>query len=186
MDQKTKDLRQSLIFQPSLLSFESQREYRQLEDAIWDHISPRDIVEEMWTSEIVQGVWETVRLRRYKGQIVNLDKLVALRKLLQLILPHASDAEIDDLARRRFTNKEIRKQVDTLLHSIDLDASAIEVEAYRSSIPDFAAIDRRLTELAHRRDKIFRQIEDRRAGIAVPPRHRHVDLDVPIEDDEDT
>jgi hypothetical protein len=103
-----------------------------------------------------------------------------------LILPHASDAEIDDLARRRFTNKEIRKQVDTLLHSIDLDASAIEVEAYRSSIPDFAAIDRRLTELAHRRDKIFRQIEDRRAGIAVPPRHRHVDLDVPIEDDEDT
>ena len=112
--------------------------------------------------------------------------LVALRNLLRLILPHASDAEIDDLARRRFTNKEIRKQVDTLLHSIDLDASAIEVEAYRSSIPDFAAIDRRLTELAHRRDKIFRQIEDRRAGIAVPPRHRHVDLDVPIEDDEDT
>jgi len=37
-----------------------------------------------------------------------------------------------------------------------------------------------------RRDKIYRQIEDHRAGIAVPPRHRHVDLDVPIEDDEDT
>ena len=71
MDQKTRDLRQSLIFQPSLLSFESQREYRQPADAIRDHISPRDIVEEMWTSEIVQGVWETVRLRRYKGQIVN-------------------------------------------------------------------------------------------------------------------
>ena len=181
MDQKTKDLRQSLIFQPSLLSFESQREYRQLEDAIRDHISPQDIVEEIWTAEIVQGVWETVRLRRYKGQIVNLDKLVALRNLLQLILPHASDAEIDDLARRWFTNKEIRKQVTTLFGSVGLDESAIDVESYRSSIDYQTAIDRRLMELALRRDKIFRQIEDRRAGIAVAPGHRHVDQDVSIE-----
>ena len=109
MKQRTDDLRQSLIFQPSLLSFESQREYRQLEDAIRDHISPQDILEEIWTSEIVEGEWEIVRLRRSKGQIVNLDKLVSLRNLLQLILPHASDAEIDDLARCWFTNKEIRK-----------------------------------------------------------------------------
>src|SRR6516225_572180 len=79
MDQKTRDLRQSLIFQPSLLSFESQREYRQLADAIRDHISPRDIWEEMWTSEIVEAEWEIARLRRYKAQIVNLEKLVSLR-----------------------------------------------------------------------------------------------------------
>ena len=163
MKQRTDDLRQSLIFQPSLLSFESQREYRQPADAIRDHISPQDILEEIWTSEIVEGEWEIVRLRRSKGQIVNLDKLVSLRNLLQLILPHASDAEIDDLTRRRFTNKEIRKQVTTLLHSIDLDDSAIEVEAYRS-----------------RRDKSFRQIEDRRAGIAVPPGHRLVDQEVKV------
>ena len=175
MEQKTKDLKQTLIYQPNLLRFESQREYQQLADAIRDHISPQDILEEMWTSEIVEGEWEIVRLRRYKGQIVNLDKPVALRKLLQSILPDATDAEIDDLARRRFTNKGIRKQVGTLLRSVDLDESAIVVEAYRSSIPHLTAIDRRLMELALRRDKIFRQIEDRRAGIAVPPGHRRVD-----------
>jgi hypothetical protein len=134
MDQKTKDLRQSLIFRPNLPSAESQRNYRQLAAAIRDHIRPQNILEEIWTSEIIEGDWEIVRLRRYKGQIVNLDKLVSLRNLLQLILPHASDVEIDDLARRRFTNKEIRKQVDTLLHSIDLDASAIDIESFRSSI----------------------------------------------------
>src|SRR5262249_3822842 len=144
-------------------------------------ISPQDFLEEIWTSEIVEGEWEIVRLRRYKGQIVNLDKLVSLRNLLQLILPHASDAEIDDLARRSFTNKEIRKQVTTHLHSIDLDDSASDVEAYRSSIAHLTAIDRRLMELALRRDKIFRQIEDCRAGIAVPPAHRHVDQEAPIE-----
>jgi hypothetical protein len=77
-----------------------------------------------------------------------------------LVLPHASDAEIDDLTRRSFTNKEIRKQVTTLLDSVGLDESAIDVESYRSSTADFAAIDRRLMKLAHRRDKIYRQIED--------------------------
>jgi hypothetical protein len=181
MEQKTKDLKQTLISQPHLLRYESQREYQQLADAIRDHISPRDMLEEMWTSEIIEGEWEIARLRRYKGKIINLDRLVSLRNLLQSILPDHSDAEIDDLARRSYTNKEIRKQVDKLLHSIDLDESAIVVEAYRSSIAHQTGIDRRLMELALRRDKIFRQIEDRRAGIAVPPGCRHVDREVPIQ-----
>jgi hypothetical protein len=181
MEQKTKDLKQTLISQPNLLRFESQREYQQLADAIRDHIIPRDMLEEMWTSEIIEGAWEIARLRRYEGQIVNLDRLVSLRNLLQSILPCHSDAEIDDLARRSYTNKEIRKQVDKLLRSIDLDESAIVIEAYRSSIAHQKAIDRRLMELALRRDKIFRQIEDRRAGIAVPPGHRHLDQEGSIQ-----
>src|SRR5262249_43436065 len=156
MEQKTKDLRQTLISQPHLLRFESQREYQQLADAIRDHISPQDVLEGMWTSEIIEAEWEIARLRRYKGKIVSLDTLVSLRNLLQSILPDHSDAEIDDLARRSYTNKEIRNQVDKLLRSIDLDESAIVVEAYRSAIPHLTAIDRRLMELALRRDKIFR------------------------------
>ena len=63
MDKKD-DLKQALIYQPKLLPFESERAYRLLEDAIRDHISPRDILEEMWTSEIIEGEWEAGRLRR--------------------------------------------------------------------------------------------------------------------------
>ena len=100
MDQKTEDLKQTHIFQPSLLSFESQRDYRRLQDAIRDEISPQDILEEMWTSEIVEGEWEIMRLRRYKSQIVNLARLKSLQNLLPSILPDAGDREIDDFARR--------------------------------------------------------------------------------------
>ena len=92
-------------------------------------------------------------------------------------MPYASDPEIDDFARRFFTNKEIKKQGITLLASVGPDESAIDVEADRSSIAYLTAIDRRLMELALRRNKMFRQIEDRR-GIAVPPGHRHVDQEV--------
>jgi hypothetical protein len=64
----------------------------------------------------------------------------------------------------------------SLLRGIGLDEAAIDVEAYRVSMADLAAIERRLTELALRRDKIFRQIDDYRAGISAPagsaPRQR--------------
>ena len=69
---KNDDLKQALLYQPKLLPFESERDYRLLEDAIRNHISPQDILEEIWTSEIIEGEWETVRLRRHKNQIVSL------------------------------------------------------------------------------------------------------------------
>jgi hypothetical protein len=184
MEQKPEDLRQALIFQPSLLSFESQRDYRQLANAIRDHISPQDILEEMWTSEIIEGEWEIVRLRRHKSQIVSLAKPIALRNLLNTIWD-AADDQIDDVARRWFTNKDVRKRVEALLLSNDLEESVIDVEAYRVSMGDLVEIDRRLSELVVRRDKIFRQIEDYRAGMSTPPSRgprQHGDQQLRIED----
>ena len=56
-----------------------------------------------------------------------------------------------------------------LLNNVDLDESAVDVEAYRLSMPHLMDLDRRLKELALRRDQIFRQIEDYRAGLAARP-----------------
>jgi hypothetical protein len=171
MNQKTNDdLKQALIYQPKLLSFESEREYRLLKDAIRDHICPRDILEEIWTSEIIESEWEIKRLRRHKNQIVNLAKQAALRNLLTTICVDADDNHLDDTARRWFTNKDVRKKVETLLRSHGFDRSVIDVESYRLSMGDLAEIDRRLSYLVVRRDKLFSQIEDYRAGMSIVPK----------------
>jgi hypothetical protein len=151
----------------SLFSFESFGAYSRLETAIRDHIAPRNILEEMWTSEIVEAEWEIMRLRRYKGQIVRSAKLTALRNLLNSISA-ADDDEAEDLARRSFTNKAVKKQVNVILQSVDLDESAVDVEAYRLSMHPLKEIDGRLIELAKRRDKLIWQIDDHRAGISAP------------------
>jgi hypothetical protein len=181
MVQKTKDLKQTLILQPSLLSFESERDYRRLDKAIRNHISPRDILEEMWTSEIIEGEWESARLRRYKGQIVKLAKGTALRNLLNSICVDTGEAEIADLARHWFMDETIKEEVNMLLNIVDLDESAVDVEAYRLSMPHLMDIDRRLKELALRRDQIFRQIEDYRAGLAARPVSPRREQDLRIE-----
>jgi hypothetical protein len=177
----TGELKQLLLYPPILLSFESARDFWQLDEEIRRHICPQDILEEIWTCEIVEGEWERLRLRRQKVQLVRLAKLDALRTLLRSISADTGDEEIDELAHRSFTNKAIRNQVNGLLRSVALDESAVEAEAYRSSIAHLMAIDRRLVELAVRRDKIFRQIEDRRAGIAVPVGHRSADKGVQVD-----
>jgi hypothetical protein len=159
--------KKTLIHQPTLFSFESYRDYRHLEGAIRDHICPQNILEEIWVAEIVEAQWEIQRLRRYKSQIVNSLKLSGLQSLLNSI-SDGDDAENADLARRFFTNKAIKKQVNAMLRNFDLDESAVEVEAYRLSMQVLKQIDCRLMELAKRRDKLFQQIEDYRAGISAP------------------
>jgi hypothetical protein len=181
MVQKTEDLKQTLILQPSLLSFESERDYRRLDEAIRNHISPRDILEEMWTSEIIEGEWERARLRRYKGQFVKLAKGTAVRNLLNSICADADEAEIANLARDWFTDETTKEEVNMLLNNVDLDESAVDVEAYRLSMPHLMDLDRRLKELALRRDQIFRQIEDYRAGLAARPGSPPRDQDLGIE-----
>ena len=179
----TDPLKQILLHPTRLLSFESRRDFQQLDKEIQSYIGPQDTWEQIWTCEVVEGMWETVRLRRYKEQLVRLAKSNALRNLLRSILTNTGDGEIDELARRSFSNKAARNRVNSLLRSIDLDESAVEAEAYRLSILDLTAIDRRLAELAVRRDKIVQQIEDRRAGLAVPVGHRSATKGVEIDDD---
>ena len=93
MDQKAKEkLKQTLTYQLASAILRVRRhDIGSSRNAIRDHISPRDILEQMWTSEIVETEWETVRLRRYKSQIVNLAKQAALRNLLNLICADADE-----------------------------------------------------------------------------------------------
>src|SRR5262245_43984616 len=131
----------TIIHQPSLLRFECYDDYQRLADAIRAHCAPRDILEEMWTQEIIAGEWESAQLRRYKDQIVASAKPAALRNLLQQL--GVADDEIEDLVRGWFTNKSVRKRVSSMLRNIGLDEVAIDVEAYRLSMQDLGPIERR-------------------------------------------
>ena len=71
-------------------------------------------------------------------------------------------------SKRFFTTKTVRRKVEAILHRFGLTAANIDAEALRCSLADIAEINRRLTELGSRRDKILQRIEDDRAGLARP------------------
>lgn len=124
----------------------------------------------MLAAELIDGEWETLRLRRFKTMIVTAARLPALQNLLTVLLDNSHSDDIHELAERFFTNKTVRRKVGKLLHSHGLTEANIDAEAFRQSIADLAQINRRLAELASRRDKILRLLEEHRAGLATPCR----------------
>lgn len=158
----------ALLYEPSLIVSDSQRSFNSVRDAVQQQLAPRDFVEHMLAAEIIDGEWETLRLRRFKTMIVTSARLSALQNLLTVLLENSDGFEIHELAERFFTNKAVRNKVGNLLRCYGLTEANIDAEAFRQSIEDLAQINRRLTELASRRDKILRLLEEHRAGLAMP------------------
>jgi hypothetical protein len=156
------------LYEPSLIVSDSQRSYVQVRNAAQQQLAPSDFVEHMLTAELIEGEWEALRLRRFKTMIVTSARLPALQTLLTLLLESSDRHDINEMADRFFTNKSVRAKVDKLLLSYGLTEAIIDAEAFRRSIDDLTQINRRLAELALRRDKILRLIEDHRAGLAIP------------------
>src|SRR5215210_9583731 len=84
-----------------------------------------------------------------------------------MVLPRRT-SDIDELSERFFTNKSVRSKVGKLLFSYGLTEANIDAEAFRQSLEELGQINRRLAELASRRDKILYLFEEHRAGLAVP------------------
>jgi hypothetical protein len=110
-----------------------------------------------------------LRLRRFKSLIITSARRPALQNLLHLLLQDSASKDIDDLADRFFSNKDVRRKVGAILRDFGLTEASIDAEAFRVSLDDLAQINRRLDELGSRRDKILQRLEDHRAGLATPP-----------------
>jgi hypothetical protein len=155
-----------------LLITESADEFDALRDAFEQEIKPRGIIEQMYVHDISSIVWEILRLRRCKVVIINSAFRSALQNVLTQLLKQPGQYEYDvqdeaeALAHAWFTDQEAKKQVSEILSGFDLDESAIEAEAIRSSSSDLELLDRMLTSLESRRNKALGCVAEYRASLA--------------------
>jgi len=155
-----------------LLITESADEFDALRDAFEQEIKPRGIIEHMYVHDMSSIVWEILRLRRCKVNIVNAAFRSALQHLLAQFLREPGPFEnylgdeSEELAQKWFTNKEVKKRVSDILNRFQLDESAIEAEAIRRSSADLELIDRMLTSLESRRNKALGCVAEYRASLA--------------------
>jgi hypothetical protein len=155
-----------------LLITESADEFDAMRNAFEREINPRGIIEQMYVHDISSIVWEILRLRRCKVVIINSAFRSALQSLLKQLLrqPGQSEYDVKDeaeaLAQAWFTDQEVKKRVSEILSGFDLDESAIEAEAIRSSSSDLELLDRMLTSLESRRNKALGCVAEYRASLA--------------------
>ncbi len=72
----------SLFEKPPLLSNEDAEEFERLLTGVAVAVAPRDVIEWLWTKDVVDLLWEAQRLRRFRSAIL----IAARRKALHDVL----------------------------------------------------------------------------------------------------
>jgi hypothetical protein len=170
MPEKTPRRSHSALVLPLLIT-ESADEFHALREALEQEIKPRGIIERIYVNDISSIVWEILRLRRCKVNMINAAFRDALEHLLAQLLREPGQFEdyvgneAQELAQAWFTDKEPKKKVSEILCRYELDESAIEAEAIRRSSSDLELLDRMLTSLESRRNKALGCVAEYRVSL---------------------
>ena len=112
--------RLALFGPPPLIEGEDAAAYDQLLARIFAAVKPVDVIDEMFTADVLSLEWEVLRLRRLKWSLIRAPALEALGNFLGKNLPHDlySQDFADDLAKilRHYLPPDQVNSAQTLAH----------------------------------------------------------------------
>ena len=145
---------------PPLLENESQETYDTLLSRVTGAVNPKDIIEEIWVHDIVNLVWEILRLRRLKVALLSssvgrgLDKLYENRKeyYMSSLIVRWSAGEPAAV-----------KEVEQFLKDYGLTMDAVMAHSFVACLDEIERIDIAISRAEARRNAAQREIERRRS-----------------------
>jgi hypothetical protein len=152
--------RLALFGPPPLLEGEDTAAYDELLVRISGAAKPADIFEEIWVRDIVDLVWEALRLRRLKASLMT---ATAYRGLEQILQPLVGFLQKKKLAKAwAARDQSAIKRVDKLLASAGLTMDAVMAQTLSISLDDIERIDRMIATAEVRRNAILREVDRHR------------------------
>ena len=149
-----------LLGPPPVLEGEDSVAYHALWARIREAVTPRDILEEIWARDIVDNLWETLRLRRIKTALLHSSAHEGLERLLAPMTEyHDRERLVKGWASGRASAIE---EVSTLLTNAGLPAESIVAETMAAKLDTLERIDNMTLKAEARRIAIFREIDRRR------------------------
>jgi hypothetical protein len=146
---------------PPLFEGEDTAAYDELLARISGAVKPTDIFEEIWVADIVDLVWEAVRLRRLKASLMTADAHKGLERILKPLVGFLLE---DDLAKAwAAREKAAIERVDELLASAGLTMDEVMAQTLSINLNDIERIERMIANAEARRNAILREVERHRA-----------------------
>jgi hypothetical protein len=154
----------SLLGPRPLIAGEDGADYDDILQRISADAMPGDFIEEIWVRNVGDLVWESIRLRRLKAQLMQAAMYQGLEAVLSPLVDDAGDA--DALARTwAGGDEEAIAEVERLLGRAGLTIDAVMAQTLAVRIDDIARIDGMITVAEERRDTVLREIVYHRAGF---------------------
>jgi hypothetical protein len=176
-----------------MLPGEDERAYAALLARVRYDVGPKDILEEFWARDVVDLLWETLRLRRMKASLVAVSTRNALVEILEPIVNGSASGDADpsdadpynlDLMLKELTGarretpaqklaagwyrREGRavEEVEEVLRGADLSMDVVTAVALRRSLGDVERIERMIVSAEARRNAVLREVARHRAAFA--------------------
>ncbi len=148
---------------PSLNRDEDAASYEALLARMSETVGPASLLEEIWLRDVVEHVWETIRLRRRKAGVVNANAGDGMQDIL-----HALDCRgYFELARRWFAHDPaVVADVEARLAAAGLGINEVMAQTLRRHLAEYDGMDRMLRSAEARRDAALHEIERHRAHFA--------------------
>ena len=139
---------------PPLIAGEDQAQYEAMRDQISAAVAPLDFLEEIWVNEIVNLVWNELRLRRLKANLLKADTARGVHRILPL---SALDLAMNWTARE--------PNEDAALAAAGLTIDAVMAQTLAVNIREIESIDRMVAGAEARRNVALREIDRHRAAL---------------------
>lgn len=146
---------QALLGRPPILHGEDERIYAELLARVQAAVRPKDILEEIWVRDVVDLLWETLRLRRMKASVVTVATRNALAEILAPIVNRSGSGEADPLDPAHLLKEtpaqelaagwykregKAVKEVEKILREADFSMDVVTAVALRRSLDDVERI----------------------------------------------
>ena len=163
-----------------LIDGEDGTNYDVILERISADVAPVDFVEEIWVRNVVDLVWESIRLRHLKSQLL---RAAAHEGLARVLTPLLDWPSADRLSRKwALGDEEAIAEVERLLGRAGLTIDAVMAQTLAARIDDVERIDRMVTTAEARRDAVLREIRSRRAAFGQALRRAGQAIDAEFED----
>ena len=149
---------------PVLLAGEDLAQYERLGGKVAAAVEPADVIEVFWVRDVVDLLWEVLRLRRLKASLLLASAASGLEQLLKPVLGWEA---AQTLAQAWHAGeKRARAQVDTFLKERGLTLDAITAQTLSDKIDHVERIDRMIANAEARRHVVLREIDRHRVATA--------------------
>jgi hypothetical protein len=163
-----------------LIDGEDGTNYDMILERISADVAPADFVEEIWVRNVVDLVWDSVRLRRLKSQLLQAAAHQGLERLLASIIDWM---RAGPLSRKwALGDEEAMGEVERLLGRAGLTFDAVMAQTLAARIDDVERIDRMVIIAEARRDAVLREIRSRRLAFGQALRRAGEAIDAEFED----
>jgi len=142
--------------------------------AVKAELNPKGLIERLWVQDFVFLHWEVLRYRRLKSRLLSLGSRGAMMRILinidePLNTDHNYDVKFNKITNDWMEgNKEAVQYINTTLERDGGGQDAVAAQALAMNLDKVECIDRLMMAAEQRRDRMLRDLEERRADIAVP------------------